>query len=369
MVQSERTADVVVVGAGMTGLFAAREIARRGLSVAVFDRWPLGHTHGSSHGEARIFRLAYASPLYVHLAATALSMWQELENGLGRELLWRTGALDIGPADALEPLRAALAAQGVSYQALSAAQMSDRYPVYRLSQGEHALYQPDGGVLRARRALDAVLASAKENGASVFEATEVLQILPGNTGVVVQTSAGPWRADTVVIAAAGWTNHLIDPLGLHVPMKVTREHVTHFACPQSILPFIWHIEGAPFEFYGLPNGNPGIVKIGEHGAGPEIDPNDDDALDVARFASVDTFRASRLPGVVSFDTTNETCLYAATPDDDFVLDRVDSVVLSLGFGGHGFKFAPLVGSIVADLAQGIAAPASLGAFALKRFSS
>jgi len=111
------------------------------------------------------------------------------------------------------------------------------------------------------------------------------------------------------------------------------------------------------------------VKIGEHGAGPEIDPNDDDALDATRFASVDTFRASRLPGVVPFDPTSEICLYAATPDDDFVLDRVDSVVLSLGFGGHGFKFAPLVGSIVADLAQGIAPPVSLDAFALKRFSS
>jgi sarcosine oxidase len=157
----------------------------------------------------------------------------------------------------------------------------------------------------------------------------------------------------IVVAAAGWSNRILDPLDLHVPLTVTREHVAYFPirAGMTMLPFIWH-DGGRFEYYGLPNGNTGDGKVGQHGAGPECDPDSEGIVDPARVKPVAQFVDGHLPGLQPVPESSETCLYASTPDDDFVIDRAGPVVIGMGFGGHGFKFGAVIGKLLADVAEG-----------------
>ena len=149
-----RDADIVVVGAGITGVATARSLAQAGRGVVLVEQFGLGHDRGSSHGASRIFRLSYPDPHYVRLAQGALQSWRELEAEIGEELIVRTGGLDFGPV-ALENARA-LAACGVSHELLSGAEVSRRWPLLA-EAGEPVLFHADGGVTLADRAYQALL--------------------------------------------------------------------------------------------------------------------------------------------------------------------------------------------------------------------
>ncbi len=350
----ESSADTVVIGAGIVGAASAYELARRGRSVVLCEQFELDHVYGSSHGRSRIFRLAYEELDYSLLAQKALPLWRQIEQESGTDLLSTTGGLDVGPRSALEPIASTLSAAGASHQWVNGKEMSERYSWMALPADWEGLLQPDAGVIRARRTVKSLLDLAQRHGAQVYPNTRAVALVELPEGIGVETDEGVIQASQVVVSAGGWAKDLLDPIDLSVPITVTREHVAYYGRPETdnVLPFIWHPEEGGIEYYGLPNLREATVKLGQHGAGPEVDPGGDGHLDPERIRELDEFVATSLPGLRPGAELAETCLYASTPDDDFIIDRSGPVILAVGFGGHGFKFGPAVGSLVADLVEG-----------------
>ena len=345
--------DVCVIGSGLAGSSAAYELSRRGLRVALFEQFELAHDRGSSHGQARIFRLAYDSPDYVTLARRALDGWHELQDASGQILLQTTGGVDVGPPERLESIQEALTDAHSDSERLTRTSASQRFPWIEVPNGWEVLYQRDAGMLLADKCLTALVGLARAAGTVIHEGVRVSHIDNQGSSVLVESSNGTTHAQLVVITAGGWANELLEPLGLRVPIRVTREHVAYFESRLGAKPgpFIWHPSNS-FEYYGLPNGTDPVMKVGQHLAGPKTIAGTYAEPEASRTGDIARFVAESLPGVDPRPVRAETCLYASTPDDDFVIDRTGSVILGVGLGGHGFKFGPQVGSMLADLAQG-----------------
>jgi sarcosine oxidase len=345
-------ADVVVVGAGAMGSAAAWHLARRGRSVALLERFESGHVRGSSHGGSRIFRLAYDDPQYVHLARAALAGWRELEDDAGEPLLDLTGGVDHGEPVAVERVAAALTGSGAAFELLAPEAAAERWPGFRF-EGQ-VLVSPEGGRCRSDATVAALQRRVGELGGDVRCGTPVEAVVPAGDGVEVRTPEGTWSAGVAVLAAGSWLPELGRDLPGLPPLEVTKEQVVHFptapgapeldAWPSFVHRRRW--------IYGLATPGEG-VKVAEHHTGPVVDPDtrtfDPDEAGVER---VRRYAEEWLPGLTPEPASVTTCLYTSTPSEDFVLDRVGPVVVASPCSGHGFKFTPEIGRLVAELAVG-----------------
>ena len=342
-----RDADIVVVGAGITGVATARSLAQSGRGVVLVEQFGLGHDRGSSHGASRIFRLSYADPHYVRLAQGALQSWRELEAEVGEELIVRTGGLDFGPV-AAENARA-LAACGVSHELLSGAEVtsagrSPRSPARRCSTTRTAASRSPTG--RIRRCS----ASAVAAGAVVLDERRVTGIEPGRGSVRVSTDGDEITAGACVVAAGAWGRALLAGAEIELPVVPTRETVTYFGLPDPMrLPPVIDDAVPDAEEHGLLR--PGLInyalpapgvglKAGLHHSGPPADPDEQGRPDPAVVRWVSTWAARRYPELDPEPITTETCLYTNTADESFVLERHGRIVVASACSGHGFKFAP-----------------------------
>ncbi len=350
-------AEVVVVGGGVMGSAAAWQLASAGHGVTLLERSVPGHTEGSSHGSSRIFRLAYADAFYVSLAARALPLWRRVEEESGRELLTLTGAVDHGPASAIEQLHARLREAGHDAQLLTPHQAAERWPQLRFDTS--VVFHPAAGRVHADHAVLAFQEAAAARGAAIRHEVRVAEIRrPGGGRVEVVTAGGEvLRADAAVVAVGGWAPGLaagtVPGVG---PLRVTQEQPVHFPAADALAwpSFIHHAgAGLPLgsEVYGL--GSEDGVKVGLHGVGPVVDPDRRDRrVDEAARARLRAYAERWLPGADASRPDATTCLYTTTPDHDFVIDRDGPVTVLAGFSGHGFKFAPAIGALAADLVAG-----------------
>ena len=360
--------DAIVVGGGAMGTAAAREIANRGRHTLVLERFTFGHANGSSGGPTRIFRYAYHRADYVRLAMSALEAWRELEDASGQTLLQITGGLEIGP-QALE--RASLLeAAGAPVERLRGAAAGERWPALHMPPDADVMFQPDGGVVHAAPAVSAQAALAREAGATLIEETMVREVTPHGDEVRVHTESGEaFVAPVAIVAAGAWAGPLLDRAGIHVPLRPTLEQSTYFRLGgDATLPTVidW-LEDAAHPPYLVPDPwEPGSFKVGLHKAGPPTDPE-------ARTFEPDPVRVDRVVEYVTAHVPDarptgrtDTCLYTLTPDEDFVLDRVGPIVVASPCSGHGFKFVPLFGRALADLATGAPTAFDRSAFRVAR---
>ena len=351
-------ADVVVIGAGAMGTAAARALAERGVDVVALERFRIGHASGSSHGPTRIFRLSYPHVDYTRLAKRALQGWANLEEASGERLLVRTGGLDVGPV--ARDCRAALDATGLASEWLSAAEAAQRFPAIDFGGLREILYQPDAGVCLAARTVEAQARVARRAGADLREDASVERLERTNSGGVrVWTAGGAIEARVAVVTAGSWAAPLLVDAGLPpLPLTAVLQHVSYFPGPGGTasphLPTFIDWSGPDISWYALASAGeaPG-VKVGQHVGGRPVDPaagpfEVDPAMATVHSAYVRT----RFPGLGPEPVLTETCLYTMTPDEDFILDRVGPVVIGSPCSGHGFKFAPLIGDVLADLALG-----------------
>jgi sarcosine oxidase len=340
--------DVAVVGAGAAGSAAARSIAERGRSCVVLERFEPGHAEGSSHGSARIFRLAYHHPDYVRMALRAREAWRELESTSGTELLAVTGGIDIGPR--AEEAAAALAAAGVDHEWLSAEEVTERWPALEPPPGR-VLFQADAGVCAADLALESLLRLARDAGAEIRANIEVETILAGTDGAEVRTSEGALFAGAVVVAAGGWNGPLLARSGIRLPLAVTLEQVLYRErTGAASMPTV--IEWTTPARYALADPRANVLKAGEHHARRVVAAEDGrHDVDDGSIERVTAWIEERFHDAGG-NASTETCLYTNTPDEDFVIDRIGPVVVSSACSGHGFKFTPLIGTILAELATG-----------------
>jgi sarcosine oxidase len=348
-------ADVAVVGAGITGVATARALALAGRTVILFEQFELGHSRGSSHGGSRIFRLGYPEPDLVRLARTALDGWHGLEAACGEQLILPTGSLDLGAL--AEEHATAFAACGIPHERLTGSEVGARWPIAAAAD-EPALFQADGGLIRADRAHAAFLAGARSAGVEIRERTTVITITPADQHVLIESGTGATVVNAVVVAAGAWAQSLLAPLGVDLKATATRETVTYFRLHDAhTLPAVMDSE-IPDDrgvvrpgriSYGL--AAPGVgLKAGLHHAGPEVDPNEAGAPDETIVGWAADWVARRYPEADASPLANETCLYTNRPAESFVLERRDRVVIGSACSGHGFKFAPVIGTMLAGLA-------------------
>jgi sarcosine oxidase len=351
--------DVVVVGGGAMGSAAAWQLARRGASVVLLEQFGPGHARGSSHGSSRIVRLSYADPFYVDLAAAAYDRWDELEADADEQLLTWTGVVDHGDRATVEAMAELLPARGHTAALLDASEAAERWPGLRLEPP--ILFHPRGGRAHADRTVAALKRVAAQYGAEVRHASRVEAIVPNAERVEIRTRDEALRADNAVVAAGAWTASLLGNL-LELPnLTVTREQPAHFPPRDEATPwpsFIHHRTGTGTRGSATPRGAYGLssadgIKVGFHAVGPVVHPDTAGAdVDEIQLRTLRNYVSEWIPGVDAGRASATPCLYTLTNDSDFVIDQVGPVAIAAGFSGHGFKFTPLIGQIVADLVLG-----------------
>ena len=370
--------DVIVAGLGIMGSAAAHALAARGDRVIGFDAHPQGHALGSSHGPTRIIRHAMEeSPAYLPIVADAFERWHALEEESGQQLLTLCGCLRFGPPGTplLELFRASAAAGGLPFEELSAAEVAERFPGFRLPDHYVGLFEGHGGVIHAARALRAFQDRAVAGGAELRFGEPVVEWMASDGGVSVRTPAGQYEADRLIVAAGPWMSGLVPELAL--PLQVLRVVNVTFQpvqpewygaerCPT----FIGIDDGSEEGFYGCPAVDGEGVKVG---GGSE--PTDPDR--VRRDVDADDIRPARgfverfMPGAAGPVASTLTCLYTETPDGQFVVDRHpahDNVVIASPCSGHGFKHASALGPILADLATTGTTAHDIGFLSMARFA-
>lgn len=359
--------DVVVIGAGVIGAMTAKALAERGRTTLILERYELAHKGGSSHGLSRIVRVTDFHPDYVRINRLAMRGWEELQEASGETLLVRTGNLEIGEgarvyADALE-------AAGERYSWLAPEEAGERWPSLRLRADEPMFVQEDGGVCLADRTVRAAARLACEAGAELREGTRVERITDHDTFAEVVIEGGTIRASVVVVTAGAWARSLLFDAGLDLPLVPTLEQVSYYklGTPSPLPTIIDYTVDEAIDHYAVPHPTEiGSFKLALDHAGPIVDPETRSFdPDPARLARVEAWGRTRFRSMIPTEPP-ETCLYTNTPDNDYVLDRVGSIVVGSACSGHGFKASPMMGTILADLATSSRSEVALGRFLASR---
>jgi sarcosine oxidase len=370
--------QIVVIGLGATGSAALCQLARRGVRATGIEQFEIGHDRGSSHGATRMIRLAhFERPSYVPLMRRAYALWHELEDIVQQKLLHITGVVEIGPpsGDVVRGTRAGANAD-VPCKVLDAASLTHRYPVFKIPQSFVAIFQPDGGFVEASKALAANIAVAKERGAAVRAGEKVIAVEPAGAGVRVVTDRGTIAADFVIVASGPWLRGMVP--NLHLPLTVTRQVVGWFE-PRQPEQFAagrfpaFMFESEYGQHYGLPAyGGNGIKFAKHHHLGEAVHPDTyERTVSAHDEAAIRAPLAQYLPAANGPMRAAETCLYTVTPDSTFIIDRMPDfpqIVVASPCCGHGFKFSPVVGEILADLVTRGTTEHDIAQFRLGRFS-
>lgn len=340
--------DIAVVGGGVMGLATAWELTRRGHRPVVFERFGRGHREGASHGATRNFNNAYQEDHYLDLLLRSRAGWDALAPVDDEPLLRLHGLVTHGSID-VAGIERLLRARGIPAEVLSAAEATHRWPGMRFEDG--VLWSSDAGVIRAEATLRQLERRIVAGGGEVRWQTPVAHIGEDPVSILLELADGSrLRADALVVTAGAWTGKLLGRLGLP-RLTVTEETPAHFAPrTDAAWPSFNHYvdsTGYPGTVYGMPTPGEG-VKVGFHRVGDEVDP-DDRPYRTTHADALAGYVREWMPGLDPASAVPINCTYTSTDDGDFVLDRRGRIVVGAGFSGHGFKFAPGVGAVLADL--------------------
>lgn len=376
--------DVIVIGAGIQGCFTAYHLAKHSKRVLLLEQFFLPHSRGSSHGQSRIIRKAYSEDFYTRMMEECYQTWTQLEHEAGTSLHRQTELLLLGMKEdpGLKTIQATLSRHGINHECLSSVDLKQRFPNIQLTRGEVGLLDKTGGVLYADKALRALQHVICQLGGVVCDGEKVMEINPGSP-LTVKTTSKSYQANSLVITAGPWTNQILRPLGIELPLQTLRINVCYWRekVPGSYsisqaFPCILALNLTPHPIYGLPASEyPGLMKINYH-HGESVDPEERDCptnfSDIQGIQILRNFVRDHLPGLQPEPDIMECCMYTNTPDEHFILDRhpkYDNIVIGAGFSGHGFKFAPVVGKILYELSMKLTPSYDLTPFRMSRFST
>lgn len=332
------------------GVAAARVLAERGHEVVAFERHGVAHSLGSSAHASRIFRFSHPDPDYVLLARRALRLWRELERRDGSRLLTASGLLEIGgPHD---QVLAAMADANAHVREVDHAEAWRIAPGVAVPDDRPLRWSATAGTLAARDCLLVQADMASRCGAEIAADEAVAEVSETASGVRIETTRRTVLADTVVITAGPWSNMLLGPVGLGLPLAPQLGQASVYrGAKAERQPCVMEWAGDGDEFaYGLPV--PGGYKLGINPGAPFDPANDARRVDHQQVLTLSAQVADRYPGLEPFPIRSERCPWTMTPDGDFVIDRRGSMIIGAGCSGHAFKFSPVLGELLADLVDG-----------------
>ncbi len=361
--------DVIVVGVGSMGSAAVHTLAARGLRVLGLEHFGPAHDQGSAHGGSRIIRQSYfEGPAYVPLLQRAFEGWRELQEQSGRDLLRLCGGIYLGDPDnpVVTGSRAAAEIHGLPHEVLDAAEIRSRFPTMRPADHVVGVYEPNAGYVRPEETVLAGVDLARRHGAVLrfHESVTGWKATPGG-GVEVVTATETYGADRLVLTPGAWAPQLLPG---PAPIVVERQIFYWFAPDFTAgVPYERYAEGHPVFIeetdgngwmYGFPmiDGAGGGLKLAfyRQNVGFTTPETIDRTIHADEVHAMQRRSVQLFPHLTGPLLRAATCMYASAPDDHFVIGRLDGtpqVVVACGFSGHGFKFVPVVGEIVADLVQ------------------
>lgn len=373
--------NVIVLGLGAMGSAAAQHLAERGSRVLGIEQFASPHDKGSSHGGSRMIRQAYfESPDYIPLVLRAYELWRKLERDTGTHLLNITGGMNVGSADGTLVMRtvAASTQHSIPFEVLQGREITARFPQVIPLPGDVAVHETNAGYLAPEECIRSQLARASHAGAELKFEESVVSWSAGGDRVEVRTAKGTYSASHLVITAGPWANQALDGI---VPLRVTRQVMAWIQPTTGVTPFlpdhfpVFLLEdaGGGAHGYGFPaiDGPRGGMKVAIHGSAHVCTPESVDREihehDLRRIIEQLRVRIPALDGEV---LRAQTCMYTMSPDEHFVIGphpQFASCSIACGFSGHGFKFANVVGEILADLAMHGSTTHPIDLFAPERF--
>lgn len=360
------------------GSAAASQLARRGLRVVCFDRFAPPHALGSSHGATRIIREAYFEhPQYVPLVRRSFALWDELaQDGAVLPLYFLTGGAYVGPPTStlLRGVLASVRTHAIPHDVLDPNALAQRYPALTAERGMQAIVEERAGFLYVNAAIRAMRTQAISAGARIHDNEPVESFAVGETQVTVKTARASYTADRLVVSVGAWIRELVPQLAR--VFSVQRQVTVWCAAlgpgvaPNEVPVTIWELASGE-TFYTIPDEGDGF-KIGVHYGGAlttvaEIDRS----VSRAEMRQGRDLLARYIPPAAGEVRNASVCMYTNTPDLHFAIDWLpgsqERVLIVSPCSGHGFKFAPAIGEIAAEMITNGHADFDIGPFSLSRF--
>jgi sarcosine oxidase len=361
--------DVIVIGVGSMGSATCYFLAKRGYKVLGLEQFDISHEFGSHAGQSRIIRKAYFEhPDYVPLLEKAYKNWNDLEQETGEELYFKTGLLYAGTSnnEMIKGVKQSAALYNIELEQLNNADTVKRFPQFLFPRNFEILFEPEAGFLPPERSIRLYASQAKKNGATINTNEKVIGWKKDGTNIVVKTDKNSYQCNKLIITTGAWAGKMIP--GFSDKIKVTRQFVAWIKTKDDIQFALnnfpcWMVSDDEKHgcYYGFPLldtkkfGEPAGLKLAHHFQKEVTNPDKVDRQTTENdIQNLKYCLDKYLPGVFDSILSTKICLYANSPDENFIIDKLpgyeENVSIACGFSGHGFKFASVIGEILADLA-------------------
>ena len=361
--------DVIVIGVGSMGSATCYFLAKRGYKVLGLEQFDISHEFGSHAGQSRIIRKAYFEhPDYVPLLEKAYKNWNDLEQETGEELYFKTGLLYAGTSnnEMIKGVKQSAALYNIELEQLNNADTVKRFPQFLFPRNFEILFEPEAGFLPPERSIRLYASQAKKNGATINTNEKVIGWKKDGTNIVVKTDKNSYQCNKLIITTGAWAGKMIPAFSDKI--KVTRQFVAWIKTKDDIQFALnnfpcWMVSDDEKHgcYYGFPLldtkkfGEPAGLKLAHHFPKEVTDPDKVDRQTTENdIQNLKYCLDKYLPGVFDSILSTKICLYANSPDENFIIDKLpgyeENVSIACGFSGHGFKFSSVVGEILADLA-------------------
>ncbi|EPT4466085.1 N-methyl-L-tryptophan oxidase [Klebsiella aerogenes] len=368
--------DLIIIGSGSVGAAAGYYARRAGLNVLMTDAHKPPHQEGSHHGSTRLIRHAYGEgERYVPLVLRAQQLWDEFAQSSGEAVFEKTGVINLGPAssDFLNNVAHSARQFELNVEDLDAEAVMKRWPEIRIPQDYRAIFEPASGVLRSELAVETWIRLAREAGCAQLFNCPVTSIHHHTDGATIDTADGSYSGKKLLISAGTWVTKLLPELPIQPVRKVFAwfQADGRYSAKNNFPAFTGELPNGD-QYYGFP-AEDNELKIGKHNGGQLIsEPEERKPFGAVASDGSESFNFLRnvLPGIGGC-LHGASCTYDSTVDEDFIIDTLpghDNTLLITGLSGHGFKFAPVLGEIATQFAQGETTEFDLAPFSLARFS-